>query len=144
MQDISQLENKIGMEFKNKDLLLQALTHRSYLNENPKWGQDHNERLEFLGDAVLELITTEYLFRNFPNPEGDLTSFEGFNVTTKGKKSKYELAQNYKPNADRKESTISDAVLNALDRQLVKYQEHLVINWSDTDLHHFLNKVKDM
>ena len=72
---LSQLEAKIGFEFKNKDLLLQALTHRSYLNENPKWHLDHNERLEFLGDAVLELIVTEYLYNNYPNPEGEMTNW---------------------------------------------------------------------
>ncbi len=72
---ISGLEAKIGLEFKNKDLLLQALTHRSYLNENPKWHLDHNERLEFLGDAVLELVVTEYLYNNYPNPEGELTNW---------------------------------------------------------------------
>jgi len=69
------LEQKIGVEFKNKDLLLQALTHRSYLNENPKWRLDHNERLEFLGDAVLEMVVTEYLYANYPNPEGELTNW---------------------------------------------------------------------
>ena len=52
-----------------------ALTHRSYLNENPDWHLDHNERLEFLGDAVLELIVTEYLYNNYPNPEGELTNW---------------------------------------------------------------------
>ena len=72
---ISGLEAKIGLKFKNKDLLLQALTHRSYLNENPRWHLDHNERLEFLGDAVLELIVTEYLYNNYPNPEGEMTNW---------------------------------------------------------------------
>ncbi len=72
---ISGLETKIGLVFKNKDLLLQALTHRSYLNENPRWHLDHNERLEFLGDAVLELIVTEYLYNNYPNPEGEMTNW---------------------------------------------------------------------
>lgn len=72
---ISKLESKIGISFKNKDLLLQALTHRSYLNENPKWHLDHNERLEFLGDAVLELVVTEYLYNNYPNPEGEMTNW---------------------------------------------------------------------
>lgn len=75
MVDIYSLENKIKVEFKNKDLLLQALTHRSYLNENPKWHLDQNERLEFLGDAVLELVVTEYLYSNYPNPEGELTNW---------------------------------------------------------------------
>lgn len=72
---LSELEHKIGVDFKNKDLLLQALTHRSYINENPKWHLDHNERLEFLGDAVLELVVTEYLYNNYPNPEGEMTNW---------------------------------------------------------------------
>ena len=75
MHEISSLETKIGFTFKNKDLLLTALTHRSYLNENPSWKLDHNERLEFLGDAVLELVVTEYLYGNYPNPEGELTNW---------------------------------------------------------------------
>ncbi len=75
MANLSDLENKIGVVFKNKDLLKESLTHRSYLNENPLWGVPHNERLEFLGDAVLELAATEYLFVRFPNlSEGELTS----------------------------------------------------------------------
>jgi len=74
--DLSKLEQKLGITFKNKDLLLEALTHRSYLNENSSWKTPHNERLEFLGDAVLELAVTENLFAKFPDyPEGQLTSF---------------------------------------------------------------------
>src|SRR3989344_6099709 len=73
--DVSGLEKEIGTKFKDKNLLLQALTHRSYLNENPDWALDHNERLEFLGDAVLELVVTEYLYLNFPNPEGEMTNW---------------------------------------------------------------------
>lgn len=73
--DISGLEKKIDYQFKNKNLLKEALTHRSYLNENPSWGLPHNERLEFLGDAVLELVVTEVLFKNYPqSSEGELTS----------------------------------------------------------------------
>src|SRR5438876_199255 len=75
MNDISVLEQKIGVTFNNKDLLKQALTHRSYLNENPNWPLDHNERLEFLGDAVLELAVTEHLYAKYPNPEGELTNW---------------------------------------------------------------------
>ena len=76
MTDFSGFEKKINIEFKNKDLLKEALTHRSYLNENPSWDVAHNERLEFLGDAVIELVVTEELFKKFPDkPEGDLTSF---------------------------------------------------------------------
>jgi len=76
VSDLSKLEQKLGITFKNKDLLYEALTHRSYLNENPSWKTPHNERLEFLGDAVLELVVTENLFAKFPDyPEGQLTSF---------------------------------------------------------------------
>ncbi|MFA7319325.1 MAG: ribonuclease III [Parcubacteria group bacterium] len=66
---------KLGVEFNNPELLQQALTHRSYLNEHRSYKLDHNERLEFLGDAVLELVVTEYLYNNFPNPEGELTNW---------------------------------------------------------------------
>lgn len=73
--DLSQLEKKLGVIFKNKNLLKEALTHRSYLNENPSWPLPHNERLEFLGDAVLELAVTEILFSRYPaSPEGELTA----------------------------------------------------------------------
>jgi ribonuclease-3 len=81
--DLASLENQIKVQFKNRDLLQSALTHRSYLNENRKWPLAHNERLEFLGDAVLELITTEYLYRNYPNPEGELTNFRSALVNYK-------------------------------------------------------------
>ncbi len=74
--DLSKLEQKLGIKFKNINLLKEAITHRSYLNENPSWKISHNERLEFLGDAVLELGVTETLFNQFPHhPEGQLTSF---------------------------------------------------------------------
>lgn len=72
--DLSKLEKKINFTFKNEDLLTEALTHRSYLNEFPQWHLPHNERLEYLGDAVLELLVTEELFNKFPSyPEGKLT-----------------------------------------------------------------------
>ncbi len=73
--NFSDFETLIGIEFKNKDLLRQVFVHRSYLNENPSFNLEHNERMEFLGDAVLELITTEFLYRNYPNPEGELTNW---------------------------------------------------------------------
>lgn len=75
MKDISELESKLQVTFNDKDLLQTALTHRSYLNENPSWHLPQNERLEFLGDAVLELAVTRYLYLNFENPEGELTSY---------------------------------------------------------------------
>jgi len=68
-------EKQIGMKFKNWHLLRTAFVHRSYLNEHKNSELDHNERLEFLGDAVLELVVTAYLYSNFPNPEGDLTNW---------------------------------------------------------------------
>ncbi len=74
-KDFSGLEEKLGVKFNNLDLIRQALVHRSYLNEHPDFRLGHNERLEFLGDAVLELITTEHLYANYPNPEGDLTNW---------------------------------------------------------------------
>ena len=75
MKDFSKLEKKLNIDFKNKDLLIQAFCHRSYLNENPSFRLDNNERLEFLGDAVLELIVTDYLYKNYQNPEGELTNW---------------------------------------------------------------------
>lgn len=69
------LEQNLGVTFQNQDLLRQALVHRSYLNEHPDFPLGHNERLEFLGDAVVELIVTEHLYQNFDNPEGELTNW---------------------------------------------------------------------
>ena len=74
--DINSCEKILGVVFKNKELLRTAFTHRSYLNENRRVKMEHNERLEFLGDAVLELIVTEFLFAKYPSkPEGELTAF---------------------------------------------------------------------
>lgn len=76
MKDIGFLEKKLGLRFESLDLLKEALTHRSYLNERPNWPVSHNERLEYLGDAVLELVVSEKLFNKFPEePEGQLTVF---------------------------------------------------------------------
>lgn len=72
----------IGFEFDNIDYLITALTHRSYVNEHKKSVKEHNERLEFLGDAVLELSVTDYLYNNFDEPEGILTSWRSSLVRT--------------------------------------------------------------
>ncbi len=72
---IEDLAKIVEVKFKDINLLQQALTHRSYLNEHRDYKLDHNERLEFLGDAVLELVVTEYLYKNYKNPEGELTSW---------------------------------------------------------------------
>lgn len=82
MKDYSLLEKKLELKFNNQDLLLQAFCHRSYLNENPTFHLNHNERLEFLGDAVLEVIVTEYLYKNYQNPEGELTNWRAALVNT--------------------------------------------------------------
>ena len=84
MKDFSTLEKKLGIKFKNKDLLTQAFCHRSYLNEKPDFHIENNERLEFLGDAVLELIVTEHLYQKYPkNPEGELTNWRAALVNAK-------------------------------------------------------------
>lgn len=83
MKDLSGLEVKLEVRFKNRDLLTQALAHRSYINENPGFGLGHNERLEYLGDAVLELIVSEYLYAHFDDPEGDLTNWRAALVNAK-------------------------------------------------------------
>ena len=83
MCDLEKFEKKIKVKFENKDLLRQSLVHRSYLNEHKDFELDHNERLEFLGDAVLELVTTEFLYNKFSNPEGELTNFRAALVNRK-------------------------------------------------------------
>jgi len=74
-ENLEDLEQTLGVTFQNKDTLRQALVHRSYLNEHPDFRLGHNERLEFLGDAVLELVVTENLYLNYENPEGELTNW---------------------------------------------------------------------
>ena len=80
--NISELSELIGIKFKDTGILERAFTHRSYLNEHPGLGLEHNERLEFLGDAVLELVVTDHLYRSYPNPEGDLTNWRSALVKT--------------------------------------------------------------
>ncbi len=75
-------KNQIGIEFNNIELLVTALTHRSYVNEHRKSARVHNERLEFLGDAVLELVTSDFLFQNYDEPEGIMTSWRAALVNT--------------------------------------------------------------
>lgn len=81
--DIAKLESVLGYTFKDKEYLLTAMTHRSFLNENRDATQEHNERLEFLGDAVLELVVTDFLFQKYPEkPEGELTAVRAALVNT--------------------------------------------------------------
>ncbi|MEK7516708.1 MAG: ribonuclease III, partial [Patescibacteria group bacterium] len=74
-KDFAKLEKRLGVTFRDQNLLMQSVVHRSYLNEHPDFHLGHNERLEFLGDAVLELVVTEYLYEHYPNPEGELTNW---------------------------------------------------------------------
>ncbi|MDR3571169.1 MAG: ribonuclease III [Candidatus Pacebacteria bacterium] len=83
MPDFSKFETRIGHQFKNQRLLETAFTHRSYINEHRELGREHNERLEYLGDAVLELVVSEFLFVKYPDkPEGDLTAYRAALVNT--------------------------------------------------------------
>lgn len=82
MGDLAEFQSQLGYEFKDPTLLERAFVHRSYLNEHPRLGLEHNERLEFLGDAVLELVVTDHLYRHYPNPEGDLTNWRSALVKT--------------------------------------------------------------
>lgn len=82
-KDLSPLEKRLGHTFSDTSLLIQAITHRSYLNEHADFPYAHNERLEFLGDAVLELIVTEHLYRTYANPEGELTTWRSALVNAK-------------------------------------------------------------
>lgn len=86
MQDTAKFDTfaqtKLGVKFKDISLLVTAFTHRSYVNEHRKTVSEHNERLEFLGDAVLELVVTEYLYANYGEPEGILTNWRSALVRT--------------------------------------------------------------
>ncbi len=74
-KELAELESQLNISFNDKNLLKQVFVHRSYLNENASFELDHNERLEFLGDAVLELVVTEHLYKTYKNPEGELTNW---------------------------------------------------------------------
>ena len=82
-RNLEKLEDILNVSFNNKDILKNALVHRSYLNEHKSFALEHNERLEFLGDAVLELIVTDYLYQNYKEPEGVLTNWRSSLVNAK-------------------------------------------------------------
>ena len=82
-KNFPKLEEVIGIKFNQPNYIVQALVHRSYLNENREFPLGHNERLEFLGDAVLELVITEHIFKNYLNPEGELTNWRAALVNAK-------------------------------------------------------------
>lgn len=116
-------KNTLGFEFKNIDLLVTAFTHRSYVNEHRKSVHEHNERLEFLGDAVLELVVTDFLFNNYTEQEGILTSWRAALVRTEsigeaGKKLNYEslirMSRGEKQGGDRARTQILANAFEAL------------------------------
>lgn len=120
-------KKSLGLTFENIDLLITALTHRSYVNEHRKSTSEHNERLEFLGDAVLELVVTDYLFNHHQEPEGTLTSWRAALVRTEsigesGEKLGYEpllrLSKGEKQGSDRARKQIManafEAVIGAI------------------------------
>jgi ribonuclease-3 len=82
-RNFASFEDLIGISFKQKEFLIQAFVHRSYLNEHHDFPINNNERLEFLGDAVLELVVTEFLFEEYSNPEGELTNWRAALVNAK-------------------------------------------------------------
>jgi ribonuclease-3 len=83
MKEINEFEKRIGLDFKNKELLELAFIHRSFVNENRNKVKEHNERIEFLGDAVLELVVTEMLYNKFPGmKEGEMTAIRSALVNT--------------------------------------------------------------
>ena len=113
----------LGFEFSNIDYLITAFTHRSYVNEHRKSVSEHNERLEFLGDAVLELVVTDFLFKNYSEPEGILTSWRAALVRTEsigdaGQKLGYEplirMSRGEKQGSDRARSQILANAFEAL------------------------------
>lgn len=120
-------QDTLGVTFKDVELLMTAFTHRSYVNEHKKTAQAHNERLEFLGDAVLELVVTEFLYSHFTEPEGILTNWRSALVRTESisdaaKRSGFEpllrLSRGEKRGTDRARGQILansyEAVLGAL------------------------------
>lgn len=134
---------KLGFEFENIQLLVTALTHRSYVNEHKKSVSEHNERLEFLGDAVLELVVTDFLFSHYTEPEGILTSWRAALVRTEsisdaGQKLNYEpllrMSKGEKSGSDRARAQILanafEAVVGAiyLERGYDAAKEFIEVN----------------
>ena len=120
-------KEKLGFEFDDINLLITALTHRSYVNEHKEFAREHNERLEFLGDAVLELVSSDFLYRNYNEPEGIMTAWRSALVRTEsigaaGEKLGYEplvrLSKGEKRGSDRAHAVILadcfEAVIGAI------------------------------
>lgn len=138
----------LGFEFNNIELLVTAFTHRSYMNEHKKSAREHNERLEFLGDAVLELAVTDYLYNNHSEPEGILTSWRSALVRTEsiseaGDKLGYEsllrLSRGERRGSDRARAQILANAFEALVGAIYLDQGYAVAN--DFIGRHILSKL---
>ena len=139
---------KLGYEFENIGTLITALTHRSYVNEHRKSVSDHNERLEFLGDAVLELVVTDFLFKNYSEAEGILTSWRAALVRTEsigeaGRKLGYEplirMSKGEKNGGDRARLQILANAFEALIGAI--YLEHGYDNAKEFISKHIITKL---
>lgn len=139
----------LGFEFHDVELLVTALTHRSYMNEHKKSAREHNERLEFLGDAVLELAVTDYLFRHYAEPEGILTAWRSALVRTEsiseaGDKLGYEtlirLSRGERRGSDRARAQILANAFEALIGAIYLDQGYEVANTFISD--HILSKLE--
>ena len=142
---------KLGFEFKDIDLLVTALTHRSYVNEHKASVHDHNERLEFLGDAILEMVSSDFLYRNYNEPEGIMTSWRAALVRTEsigaaGKELGYEplvrLSKGEKHGSERAHDVILadcfEAVIGAI------YRDQGYETAKDFIYKHILNKIDEI
>ena len=142
---------KLGFEFKDIDLLVTALTHRSYVNEHKASVHDHNERLEFLGDAILEMVSSDFLYRNYNEPEGIMTSWRAALVRTEsigaaGKELGYEplvrLSKGEKHGSERAHDVILadcfEAVIGAI------YLDQGYETAKDFIYKHILNKIDEI
>lgn len=145
-------KEKLGFEFDDINLLVTALTHRSYVNEHKDSVHEHNERLEFLGDAILEMVSSDFLYRNYNEPEGIMTSWRAALVRTEsigaaGKELGYEplvrLSKGEKHGSDRAHDVILadcfEAVIGAiyLDKGYEEAKEFIykhILNKIDTIL----------
>lgn len=151
-KDFSIVEQKLGLSFKNQDVLIQAFVHRSFLNENRDFPLGHNERLEFLGDAVLELVVTEYLYLNYGNPEGELTNWRASLVNSQmlgtlsselGVEEFLYLSHGEQKDAQSKArmkilANLFEAIIGAL------YLEHGYAGCQEFILKHLLNRLEDI
>ena len=142
---------KLGFEFNDIDLLVTALTHRSYVNEHKASVHDHNERLEFLGDAILEMVSSDFLYRNYNEPEGIMTSWRAALVRTEsigaaGKELGYEplvrLSKGEKHGSERAHDVILadcfEAVIGAI------YLDQGYETAKDFIYKHILNKIDEI